>query len=151
MYTGVYRVYMSMTWAWRYNILGLIIALKSLLHLRLLHLGQNVITFTTLLHFTFRPSKTIFCKKTIVAKTLADPDTRKRIYQFCSLHEYWNCIDQSCFLASWALKLNEGTVLEVIIFSFLFKASVIKDYGVYWDEISVTLNCKSSVFSASLL
>ena len=41
-------------------------------------------------------------------------------------------------------------MLEVIIFSFLFRASVIKEYGVYWDEISVTLNCKSSVFSASL-
>lgn len=41
-------------------------------------------------------------------------------------------------------------MLEVISFSFLFRASVIKEYGVYWDEISVTLNCKSSVFSASL-
>ena len=24
------------------------------------------------------------------------------------------------------------------------RASVIKEYGVYWDEINVTLNCKSS-------
>ena len=40
--------------------------------------------------------------------------------------------------------------LRSLFFSFLFRASVIKEYGVYWDEISVTLNCKSSVFSASL-
>lgn len=25
------------------------------------------------------------------------------------------------------------------------RASVIKEYGVYWDGINVTLNCKSSV------
>ncbi|CAH3022339.1 unnamed protein product [Porites evermanni] len=40
----------------------------------------------------------------------------------------------------WTDLQIQWNVLEVIIFSFLFSASVIKEYGVYWDEIGVTLN-----------
>ena len=43
---------------------------------------------------------------------------------------------------SGALKVRVGTLLWIF---FPSRASVIKEYGVYWDGINVTLNCKSSV------
>jgi len=64
--------------------------------------------------------KPYFAKKKNRCQNFVRSWYQKKKLPILFLHEYWNCIDQSWFSASWAFKLNEGTVLEVILFSFLF-------------------------------